>query len=331
MKNSLVAALFLTIACTTAQPGSNVTPEADQALPYTPQIEEIALETATGDLHGTLLVPSSDEPIPVALLIAGSGPTDRNGNNPGLPGPNNSLRQLAEALAQDGIATVRYDKRGIGASAAAAPSEADLRFDHYVEDAVAWIQFLAADPRFSTVTVIGHSEGSLIGMIAAERGNAHGYVSIAGIGTDAPTVIRRQLRPQLPPQLWEESERVLEELVAGRTVANPPAALAALYRPSVQPYMISWFRFDPVTEIARLDIPVLIVQGTTDIQVSEDDAKRLADAARNGELLMVNGMNHVLKSVPADQAAQIASYGDPSLRLAEGLAAAIRNYIRALR
>ena len=149
--------------------------------------ESMVLETPTWDLHGTLLRPQSSEPVPIALIIAGSGPTNRDGNSAGLNGPNNSIKMLAEGLAAHGIASLRYDKRSIGESAApknpnVLPKESDLRFDTFIDDAVSWGRKLRGDRRFSSLTVIGHSEGSLIGMIAAKRLNADAYISIAGPG-----------------------------------------------------------------------------------------------------------------------------------------------------
>jgi pimeloyl-ACP methyl ester carboxylesterase len=293
--------------------------------------EPIDLVTPTGTIHGTLLRPSAAGAVPVALLIAGSGPTDRNGNSAILPGPNNSLELLAEGLARQGIATVRYDKRGVAASAAAITREADLRFDHYTDDAVAWIAKLKTDPRFSRVSVIGHSEGSLIGIRAARVGGAASFVSLAGVGRRASDVLRGQLRPQLPPALWTESERILAALEAGRTADSVPQPLAALYRPSVQPYLISWFAYDPAREIAELRIPVLIAQGTTDIQVGVPDAQALEAAKPDADLLIVEGMNHVLKLVPADPAKQQASYADPSLPVAPQLIERIGAFLKATR
>jgi hypothetical protein len=290
--------------------------------------QPIDLTTPTGVIHGTLLLPDGPGPFPVALLIAGSGPTDRDGNSRLLPGKNNSYRLLAEGLAQRGIATVRYDKRGVAASAAASPPEVDLRFDTYIDDAVAWLKILRADQRFATVSVVGHSEGSLIGMDAARQGCADAYVSLSGAGQPIGAALRVQLRPQLPPALWLESERILSGLEAGRTTDSVPATLAALYRPSLQPYMISWLRHNPPVEIAALHIPVLIVQGTTDIQVAVTDAQALHAAKPDAELLLIDGMNHVLKSVPSDMAKQQASYSDPLLPVAPQLIDAVASFLR---
>jgi pimeloyl-ACP methyl ester carboxylesterase len=245
-----------------------------------------------------------------------------------LPGPNNSLKMLAEGLAMNGIASLRYDKRGVGESANAITSEADLRFDTYIEDAVAFCEQLRADKRFSSVVIAGHSEGSLLGMVAAKRCNASGFISMAGAGRPAADILRAQLAGKLPPALATQSDAILKDLEAGKTTANPPAELFAIYRPSVQPYMISWFRYDPAKSIAALNVPVLLVQGTTDIQVSVDDAKRLAAASPKAKVLIVEGMNHVLKSVSSDKEKQAASYSDPALMLAPDLLVNIVDFVR---
>jgi pimeloyl-ACP methyl ester carboxylesterase len=297
--------------------------------------EPATLDTLSGRLHGTLSLPEGTAPTaaakpPVVLIIAGSGPTDRDGNTPLAAGRNNSLKLLAAALQAQGVATLRYDKRGIAASAAAAPGESALRFEHYVQDAAGWVRQLAADPRFAGVVVLGHSEGALIGLLAAQQAPVLGYVSLAGPAEKAADVLRRQLRAQLPPALAARNEALLAELEAGRTVAEVPPPLAGLYRASVQPYLISWFRHTPTTALARLDRPCLIVQGDTDLQVRVADAQALHQARPACTLNIVPGMNHVLKTVPADPAQQLASYGNPQLPLAPGLVQALQGFVAGL-
>jgi pimeloyl-ACP methyl ester carboxylesterase len=293
--------------------------------------ERINLTTPTGVLSGTLLMPAEvGARVPVVLIHAGSGPTDRDGNSPLLAGANNSLRLLAEGLAADGIASVRFDKRGVAASASAARREEDLRFDSYIEDAAAWVTRLRGDPRFSTVTVIGHSEGSLIGMVAARRAGANGFVSIAGGGRPAQDIIRAQLGQQLSRAITASAERAVATLVAGKMADSIPAELASLFRPSVQPYLISWFRYDPAKEIAGLSVPVLLAQGTNDLQVSVADARLLAAAAPGATLLLIDGMNHVCKAASDDQAAQMRSYGDPTMPIVPALVTAVVELVRSV-
>jgi hypothetical protein len=287
--------------------------------------EPIVLKTPTGEIHGTLLIPEAKTPVQVALIIAGSGPTDRDGNNPMMK--NNSLKMLAESLAKNGIASLRYDKRGIAASKTAAASEADLRFETYIKDAFDWIELLAADKRFSTVVVIGHSEGSLIGMAASQNQKVSKFVSVAGVGQAADKTIREQLAAQ-PPMVLEQSTPILDELVKGNTVENVPQMLMPLFRPSVQPYMISWFKYDPQKEIVKLKKPVLIVQGATDIQVTVADANRLQAAKPDAKMVQIEGMNHVLKAAEADRMKNIQTYSQPDLPLHPELAPAIVSFIQ---
>ena len=298
--------------------------------------ETITLETASGSLHGTLELPADSGPFPVALIHPGSGPTDRDGNSAGLAGSNDSLKRLAEGLRELGVASLRIDKRGVGESAPALSGEADGRFDHYVDDAVAWLELLADDERFDRLVAIGHSEGALITLLAALRHGADGYISVAGAGENAADILTRQLSAQLPEPLLAETVSVIETLRAGDTVAELPAnvaavpGLAGLFRASVQPYMVSWFAYHPATEIARLAAPTLIVQGSTDLQVGVADAEALAAARPGAQLVIVEGMNHVLKEAPLELAANQATYLDPTLPLAAGLIDPIISFILGL-
>lgn len=291
------------------------------------QEQAIDLKTATGQIKGSLLLPESANKPPVALIIAGSGPTDRDGNNK-ISGVNNSYKMLAQALKDIGIASLRYDKRGYAASQEAAVSEASLSFEDYITDAQGWIELLAQDSRFSKVIVIGHSEGSLIGMLAAQRAPAAAYVSLAGAADRLSTTLRTQLRGQLPSELAARSEAILSDLEQGKQVSDAPPALAMLFRPSVQPYLISLFKYTPSQEIARLKSACLILQGDTDLQISVADGDKLAAANPACVYKKIAGMNHVLKSVPAERQAQLASYSNPELALAPELIHALRDFLQ---
>lgn len=299
---------------------------AAQAAPAAEQA--LVLETAGGAVHGSLHPAVAEGRTPVVLIVAGSGPTDRDGNSAVIAGRNDSLRLLAEGLAAAGFSSVRYDKRGIAASKSAAPDKAALRFDTYVEDAAAWIARLKSDPRFGPVAVIGHSEGALVGMLAAQRAGASAYVSLAGVADAPGAVLRRQLAGRLPPPLAADNERILASLEQGKPAAGVPAALMTLYRPSLQPYMISWMHYVPAARIGALSIPVLIVQGTTDIQVGVDQARALKAARPDASLVLIEGMNHVLKEVPPDRDRQLASYANPALPLHPQLVPAIAGFLR---
>ena len=226
---------------------------------------------------------------------------------------------------------MRYDKRGIGESAKAGKSEADSRFDNFIEDAVLWSKQLRGDKRFSSLTIVGHSEGSLIGMVAAQGKNADGFVSLAGAGRPANQILLEQVRPQLPPDLMKSTEEIMALLVAGKTPESVPPSLNALFRPSIQPFLISWFRYDPTREIAKLSIPVLLIQGNTDIQVNVQEAKLLAKAKPSARLLIVEGMNHVLKQVPNETDKQLKSYGDSSLPVVPQIITKISKFVRTVK
>src|SRR5665213_2892006 len=192
---------------------------------------DLVLKTPTGDLAGTLEYGGSGMGVPVVLIIAGSGPTDRDGNNPLLPGKNDSNKLLAQGLLARGVASLRYDKRGIAASAQAMRAESDLRFDDYVDDAVGWIGNLRTSKRFTRIVVAGHSEGSLIGMLAAVRGRADGYVSLEGGGRPAAAVLEGAQRAAGARRPGERDPR----RALGRTDRRERGRLARGRLPAVGP------------------------------------------------------------------------------------------------
>ena len=289
----------------------------------------INLDTDQGTLHGSLLLPRGDTPPPVVLIIAGSGPTDRDGNNP-AGGRIDNLKRLALLLAGEHIASVRYDKRGVAASQPATPDERDLSVERYVADAVAWGQKLKADPRFGPLIVLGHSEGALIASLAAEQAGASAVITLAGSGRPVDQVLREQLAQRLKPDDLARGNALIDRLQAGQTSLDVPGPLREVFRPSVQPYLISLFRQDPAAAFARLKVPALIVQGRNDVQVEVEDAKRLQAAKPDAELVLVDGMNHMLRISPRDISEQRDSYNNPELPLASALGTRVVDFIHGL-
>lgn len=286
---------------------------------------EATLAAEPAPLAGTLI--DAGDGAPAALIIAGSGPTDRDGNSR-LGISASTYRLLAEGLAGEGVTTLRYDKRGVGGSAGALVSEAELDFGDMVADARAWASLLRAETGQSCVWLIGHSEGSLIGQAAAvDNPDVCGLVLVSGAGRPAGTVLREQISATTPEPYLTQALMVLSELEAGRTVECPPL-MAALCRPSVQPYIISWMAMDPVALAAAETRPILVVQGSTDIQTTVVDAQALAGARAGIELVILEGVNHVLKVAPAERAANVATYSNPDLPLADGVVDAIAGFIR---
>ncbi|MCL8306006.1 MULTISPECIES: alpha/beta hydrolase [Pseudomonas putida group] len=289
----------------------------------------IDLDTGQGVLHGSLLLPQQATPPPVVLIIAGSGPTDRDGNNP-ASGRLDNLKRLALLLAGEHIASVRFDKRGVAASQPATPDERDLSVERYVADAVAWGRKLKADPRFGPLILLGHSEGALIATLAAEQAGASAVITVAGSGRPVADVLREQLAQRLPPAELARGNTVIDRLQAGQTTLDVPAPLRDVFRPSVQPYLISLLRQDPAAAFARLQMPALIIQGRNDVQVEVADAERLKAAKPDAQLALIDGMNHMLRISPRDMSQQRDSYRNPGLPLAHELGARIVAFIRQL-
>lgn len=298
------------------------------ALLLSPVSTPIELASSPAPLHGTLLTPEGQTRA-AAVILPGSGPTDRDGNSAQFGIRAGTYRLLAKGLAERGVATFRIDKRGIGESAAAGPAEADLRFNTYADDARAWAAEAAAKTGRPCAWLIGHSEGALVALAAVSNGDDKvcGLVLLSGAGRPAGAVLREQLAAGLPDSLKTRAYEALTELEAGRTVADPPAELAALFRPSVQPYLISWLALDPARLAAAYDGPIFIGQGTTDLQVSLADAEAIKAAQPRADLVIWDGVNHVLKTAPAERAANVATYMDPALPLAPGVVEAVADFV----
>ncbi len=271
-------------------------------------------------LHGTLL--SAPAASMLAIVHPGSGPTDRNGNQPGMQ--NNSLKLLAEALAAEGLSVLRYDKRAIGASTWAA-SEADIRPSHYIDDYAAWAQWGVSEAGYEQVVLIGHSEGALFALAAAAQAPVSAVVTVAGPGRAFGVLLREQTEGRRPGQIGVEFERILSELEAGRTVDEVSPILNPLFRPSVQPYLIELLALDPASLAADLEPLLLVIAGSSDLQVTRADFEALAAHASHSKY--IDGMNHVLKAVEGDLAAQMASYADPELPLHPELVPAIAAFV----
>lgn len=289
---------------------------------------DISIPAKGVQLSATLALPAHPQPGPAVLLISGSGPTDRDGNSTIAGVRPATMRLIADGLAADGIASLRYDKRGIGASRVEAFDEAKLRFSTYVDDAVAAAKMLGAQPGVVCVILAGHSEGALIALLAAHRAPTCGVVTLAGSGRALRDTLRDQLT-NLPEPPRTKAIAAVGDLAAGKPVDVPE--LPALFRPAIQPYLMSQLAIDPAAELAGLKVPAMIVQGTTDLQINPADAALLQRARPEATLLMLDGTNHVLKSAPAERAANLATYADPNLPLDPRLVPALVRFVNARR
>ena len=274
------------------------------------------------EVQGTLLSPKGENQPPLAILIAGSGPTDRDGNQAQLK--NNSLKYLAEGLAQKGIATFRYDKRVIAQINKATVQEEKMTFEDEVNDALLVVNHFK--DKYKKIILIGHSEGALVGLLVAQKVVVSKFVSISGAGNSSATLIEEQIGKNAP-QLKEESQKIISQLRKGELVDNISPYLAPVFRKSVQPYLISWFKYEPAKEITKLQIPILIVQGTNDLQVEDKEAQLLKEAQPKAQLLLIEGMNHVLKKVKTLEENQL-SYLNPDLPISGELVEGIASFIK---
>jgi alpha/beta superfamily hydrolase len=300
------------------------------------------IDTGRGVLPGSLLVPELDSPAPVVLILSGAQ-ADRDGNNYAVPGASDSLLQLALSLRGRGVATLRFDKRGCGEAYVLAPEEGELLFDDHIDDARAALRALAADRRFSSITVAGFAEGALVGAsalalmpdsafagagAAAREGAAgpgaavpvSGIVALCASGKTEAEAVEEALA-SAPEELREEAAAIMSALRSGGRWPDPSPYFADYFRPSAQPYLASLFarNIRDAFAAASARSAALVVAGGSDLQVAPAESELLAASAAGAELRTVPGMSHALKGVGDDEELNYASFTDPSIPLAEGL------------
>ena len=291
----------------------------------------VTITTSTATLKGVLVAPNMDSKIPVVLLIAGSGPTDKDGNSVHLGGKSDYLKQLSENLNANNIAVLRYDKRGVGQSTTSKKQD-QLVLDDFAEDAVAWIRFLKNDSRFSRVIVAGHSEGALVGIIASLKEKPDAFISLAGPGFQLDKLLKAQLKTTLPPDDFKISSAIIDSIKAGFPIKQKiKPGFEGLFAPSLQTFLHSLLQYNSSTEIAKLNIPVLIVQGTTDLQVEVENAKQLKKSKPDAQLVIIDGMNHIFKEAPVDRNKNIATYSNSNLSIHPKLSPAIVQFVNSVK
>jgi pimeloyl-ACP methyl ester carboxylesterase len=289
--------------------------------------EPLALDNGGAHLRGVTWRPAAQaRPLPLVILVAGSGPTDRDGNSAvGLH--TDTYRLLAAALADHGVASLRYDKRGVGESTAPARP---VTFEDFVSDAAALVTQARASRRYSAVYLLGHSEGALIALsVGARLPDVDGIISVAGPGRPLAAILREQLARQLPANELAELDHAVAELRAGRAVAPlQSSTLRLLFRPTLESFLRQALFADPLALARAQKTPLTIVQGDMDAQVSvEADARALAQARPDAKLVVLHEVAHTLKLEKVKSVAQ-RSYQDPSLPLAPGVVDAVLSALR---
>jgi pimeloyl-ACP methyl ester carboxylesterase len=336
---------FYRIAISILSIASLVTPAAAQIATAPGRIDTVAprsvielpfaFQSGALTLPGTLTMPANySSPLPVALIVAGSGPTDRNGNSTGpLRAQNNSnlYAILAWQLADAGIASVRYDKRALGENLQKIDL-AQTSIDDFIADVIAGARKLAADRRFSKVLLIGHSEGAELVLQAANRGApAAGIVMLSGAGRPIMSVLHEQLSKQLPPEELVKWDSASARYLRGEDAGDVHPGLKPLLLPVNRRFMQTWAKYDPPAEIARAHIPVLILQGGHDLQIGEADARALQAAQPEAKLVIIPAANHVFRAATDDRAAQARLYIDPTIPIVPELTPAIADWIKRLK
>lgn len=275
------------------------------------------------EIDGDLYLANKDNK-QLAIIIAGSGPTNKNGNNPGGVKAN-SYKYLAEGLKENGINTFTYNKRMFAQMKNQTVKEEDGRFEDNVKDLNLVIDYFKKE--YSSIILIGHSEGALVATLASQNNTAVSkLVSLQGPGESIDKTLYKQLTAQAP-FFAKSVEDIHNKLRNGEQVTDVPPMLMSLYRPSVQPYLISWIKYDPTVEIQKVKQPILILQGDKDLQVKTDQGDNLKKAMPTATLITLKGMNHVLKTVVKDDE-NLALYSKPEVPLHTELVPTIVNFIK---
>ncbi len=283
--------------------------------------EEVEIPIENSKIYGTLENPTSKHLI---LIISGSGPTDRNGNSAILHGDNNSLKYLSDGLVKKGFATFRYDKRMIGKSKGFKGEDSTIFFD-FAKDAMFITNFLKKQYHFTNLTVIGHSEGALIGGIISAMLKPDNFVSLCGISESMDSTVIKQISQRAPAML-DDVKHYFDEFNAGNKLDSINPMLYSIFRPSIQPFIIDMLKFKPEKVYSSIKSKKLFISGGHDIQIYSDDMKKLAEFCK-AQYIDFPEMNHVLKKTPKSYLEQISSYSNPDLPLYDGLVDSIVKFI----
>jgi uncharacterized protein len=286
---------------------------------------EVNIPSVKLTVNGTLLFPNKVKNPKLVIFIQGSGPTDRNGNQGQIQ--TNATKYLAEALSEYGIASYRYDKSAIALSKKKNFKEEEVTFNDFIDDAKAVVKYFKKDDRFSKIIVAGHSQGSLVAMLVANQTDA--YISLDGAGRPIDEVILEQIANQAP-FLEKDTKTVLDSLKQGKIVKNVPPMLLSVFRPSAQPFMINWMQYNPQNEIKNVQVPILLINGSKDIQVPISDAELLHKANPKSTLKIIDNMNHIFKEIKGGIAENRQSYTNPKLKIMSSLVKEMRDFINRI-
>jgi hypothetical protein len=291
--------------------------------------QNLVLNTPTGDIFGTITIPETSKNIPIVLIVPGAGATDRDGNSLSTGINNNCYKLIAEEFARRGIATLRYDKRGVGKSMRNSPGPT-LLLENYIDDAKAWIYYLKQTKLYAKVVVLGHGEGSLVGMIAAGKTEADAFISAEGAGMPYDKVLLYGLK-NAPKKMQMDAANILDKLKSDIRVDSVSAELSGIFHPSIHPYIKSILSYDPVREFSKLRMPSIILHGNFDLMVPVENANLLAKAKPDAQLRIIRNMNYILKDADDDEAYNQATYYKPYLPLNVECTGALISFVLSLK
>jgi len=294
-----------------------------------PKKNNFFLNIRQGTIYGTRTDPEGYGKVPAVIIIGAAGWIDRDGNSPyGINA--NSYKMLCDSLVKAGMIVLRYDKRGLGESAFTLPYDDSLSFDDYIDDAIGLSRFLKQYYRVSKLFVIGHNEGSLVGMKVAQEPYVDGFISISGAAKRGDELILRQTK--IPDKkLRARAENIFDSLATGYLVGDVGEQLDDMLGPHKQLFLKSWLKYTPTEEIKKINKPILVLQGTKDIMIDRKDGKRLKKANNAAKLTYIDGMNFVLKDTPPGTSDLKQIYNDPNLPLSPELVPDIIGFIRGVK
>jgi fermentation-respiration switch protein FrsA (DUF1100 family) len=302
-------------------------PAIDPSLAETP----FTAKTLSGTINGSLVMPKgASVKVPLVLIIADAGVTDRNGNNEKTGVNGYTYKLLANDLGLKGIATLRYDKRLVGVEVTKT-KESQLHFQDYSDDATVLLTMLGDDERFAKIILFGHGEGALVAMIAAyEQPIVKAYISAEGVADIGDKVLRDQMKSKSGLMI-DQFKAIMDSLRKHKTTDNVDPSLYYIARPSIQPFLMSWVFDDPIRIIKKIKVPLLFIQGLNDLLVTPDNGEKFKKAKSDAIYLPIKGMNHILKDAPADPDKNMETYSDPNLPLNKEMVAGVVDFINKLK
>jgi len=277
--------------------------------------QEITIQNQAIQLPGTLSYPAENSPL--IIWVHGSGGVDRYGNQPQY------IQQFRTAVNKKKIAFFSYDKRTANPNNRAFLKEGVL-FNDFILDVKEVVNHFKNDTRFNSITLVGHSQGSLTAMMALK--NVDNYISIAGAGETIDKILIKQLRAQ-SLEYANIAKAHFKELKETGSIKEVNPNLMAIFAKPNQEFWSSWIAVDPIKALKKITIPTLIINGDKDIQVGVENASKLKAVKPNASYAIIQNMNHILKDIQKE-ADNIKSYNSPEFPVSKQLIETIVSFVK---